>query len=107
MISDAYGGEKFGRGIYYRLVYGTRQDEKRQEIIMVFEEKLLINTVGKVMGIQTSKLDTMLMHAARYTARQFVSRIMEHFPDMGLYELKEENLLSYEQFQRIFERKNL
>ena len=27
-ISEVYGGEKFGRGIYYRLVYGTRQDEK-------------------------------------------------------------------------------
>ncbi len=107
LISDAYGGEKFGRGIYYRLAYGTQGDEKRQEIIMVFEEKLLINTVGKIMGIQTNKLDNMLMHAARYTARQFVGRIVEQLPDLGLYELKEENLLSYEQFRKIFERENL
>lgn len=104
VISDAYGGEKFGTGVYYRLVYGTPQDEQCQEIILVFEEKLLINTVGKIMGLQTNKLDAMLVNAARYTARQFVWRVMEHLPSAKSYELKEENLLSYEQFRKIFER---
>ena len=59
------------------------------------------------MGIKTNKLDNMLIHAARYTARQFVARTMEAFPAMEKYELKEENLLSYEQFQEIFERETL
>ena len=103
-ISEAYGGEKFGRGVYYRLVYGTRGDEKRQEVILVFEEKLLINTVGKILGIKTNKLDAMLINAARYTARQFVGRMMEHIQADPPYELKEENLLSYEQFRKVFER---
>ncbi|MCI9157069.1 MAG: response regulator [Lawsonibacter sp.] len=103
-ISEAYGGEKFGRGVYYRLVYGTRGDERRQEVILVFEEKLLINTVGKILGIKTNKLDAMLINAARYTARQFVGRMMEHFQADPPYELKEENLLSYEQFRKVFER---
>ena len=104
-ISDAYAGEKFGNGVYYRLVYGIPQDEKKLEILLVFEEKLLINTVGKVMGLRTNKLDAMLVNAARYTARQFVGRVMEHFPEERAYELKEENLLSYEQFQEVFQRK--
>lgn len=104
VISDAYGGEKFGRGVYYRLVYGSEQDKKRQEVLLVFEEKLLINTVGKIMGLQTNKLDTMLINAARYTARQFVGRLMEHFPSSESCDLKEENLLSYEQFRQVFER---
>ena len=103
MVSDAYGGEKFGRGVYCRLVYGA-VGEKRQEILMVFEEKLLINTVGKVLGLQTNKLDTMLVNAARYTVRQFVGRVMEHYPDGEDYELKEENLLTYGQFRKIFQR---
>ncbi len=104
MISDAYNGEKFGQGVYYRLVYGAAEEEQRQEILMVFEEKLLINTVGNALGLQTNKLDSMLVHAARYTAQQFVGRVIENFPDMQGYELKEENLLSYEQFRKIFER---
>ena len=107
MVSDAYSGEKFGSGVYYRLVYGKGREEEKQEVILVFEEKLLINTVGRILGIQTNKLDTMLTHAARYTARQFVSRVMEHFPEMEAYELKSENLLSYEQFQQILAREKL
>lgn len=105
VISDTYGGEKFGRGVYYRLIYGTDNKEQSQETILVFEEKLLINTVGKILGLHSNKLDSMLVNAARYTAKQFVGRIMEQFPKMEAYELKEESLLSYEQFQKIFERK--
>ena len=104
VVSETYGGEKFGKGVYYRLVYGSDENEKKSEIILVFEEKLLINTVGKAMGIQTNKLDSMLINAARYTARQFVDRVREHLPDAELYEVKEENLLTYEQFREIFER---
>lgn len=107
VISEAYSGEKFGKGVYYRLSYGTKKGEQRQEVMLVFEEKLLINTVGKIMGLQTGKLDSMLVHAARYTARQFVGRFMEQFPTMKDYELKEENLLSYEQFQKVFEREKM
>ena len=104
VISEAYAGEKFGRGVYYRLIYGGKEDELRQEIIMAFEEKLLINTVGRILGIQTNKLDAMLVNAARYTARQFVGRVLEQLPAVTVHELREENLLSYDQFHKIFER---
>ena len=107
LISDAYGGEKFGKGVYYHLVYGLPGDEKKQEVILVFEDRVLINTVGKIMGIQTNKLDDMLIHAARYTARQFVSRVMEHFPALDGYELREENLLLFDQFKKIFQRETM
>lgn len=106
LISDAYHGEKFGNGVYYRLIYGTKQDKKKQEVVLVFEEKLLINTVGKIMGIQAKKLDNMLLQAVRYTARQFISRVMEQLPGMESYELENENFLSYEQFQKVFEKEN-
>ena len=71
VISDIYGGEKFGKGVYYRLVYGKEQVEEKCEIFMVFEDRLLINTVGKIMGVKTDKLDTMLLNATRFMARQF------------------------------------
>ena len=107
MISDAYSGEKFGRGVYYRMVYGAGQEDQNQEIILVFEEQLLINTVGKVMGIKTNKLESKLIHATRYTAQQFVNRILEHFPTAEGYKLIEENLLSYEEFRNILENEKL
>ncbi len=104
VVSDTYGGEKFGRGVYYRLVYGSKGEDVRQEVLMVFEEKLLVNTVGKILGIQTDRMDSMLVHAARYTARQFVGKVMEFIETGKNLELKEENLLSFEQFGEIFDR---
>ena len=81
--------------------------EEKCEIFMVFEDRLLINTVGKIMGVKTDKLDTMLLNATRFMARQFVGRIMEHLSEMDGYELKEENLLTYEQFKKVFEKEKL
>ncbi len=105
VVSEAYGGEKFGQGVYYWLSYETAGPEpKRQDVMMVFEERLLVNTVGKALGVKTNKVDSMLIHAARYTARQFVSGVMEHLPQGDSYELKEEKLLTFDQFQQVFDR---
>ena len=78
VISESYGGEKFGKGIYYRLVYGSENAEK-WEFFLIYEEKVLLNTMGRILGCESGKVDTMLMNATRYTARQFVERIMAHF----------------------------
>lgn len=103
VISKGYGGEKFGDGVYYRLAYATEQGDK-WEIVLAFEEKLLFHTVGSILGAKSDSMNDVLMNAVRYTARQFVERIKEHFPSAELYEMKEENLLSYEQLQKIFRR---
>ncbi|EOS24336.1 hemerythrin-like metal-binding domain-containing protein [Lachnospiraceae bacterium 3-1] len=102
VISECYGGEKFGKGIYYRLVYGGK-DDKKWEIILIFEEKLLLNTIGSMIDNQSEEISVMVMNASRYTARQFLERIREQFVNLDEYEVKEENLLSYEQFQKKFE----
>ncbi len=105
VISETYGGEKFGKGIYYRVVYSMGEaEEEKWEIFMAFEEQLLVNTVGKIMGIKSNKLDTMLLNATRYTAQQFVRRVMKYFPSTELCEIEEENLLSYEKFKETFEK---
>lgn len=71
---------------------------------MVFEEKILVNTIGKLMGVRSKKLDVMLINATRYSAGQFIWHVMSHFPSVEAYEVQEENLLTYEQFQQIFEK---
>ena len=49
-------------------------------------------------------VDAMMMNATRFTAQQFVNRVSKQFPSAELFEMKEENLLTYDQFQRAFER---
>ena len=105
VVSESYSGEKFGKGVYYRLIYSNKEG-KKWETILVFEEKLLINTVGKMIGVKTDKVNMVLVNAVRYTARQFVNCIMENFSSADEYEIKAENLLTYEQFKKIFEREN-
>ncbi len=104
VVSDAYGGEAFGHGVYYRMVFGAGGEQKKMEVLLVLEEKLLLSTIGKIVGTQSETLDATLINASRYTARQLVGRVLEHFPATRTFELKEENLLSYEQFQRVFQR---
>lgn len=103
LISDSYNGEKFGNGIYYRLVYVSKAG-KTWEVILIFEEKLLVKTLGKIMRSGSEKLDVMLMNATRYTAQQFAERITLHFPSSELFEVKEENLLTYDVFEKLFSR---
>lgn len=106
LISDTYAGEKFGDGVYYRIIYGAPDEEQKIEIILVFEEKLLINTVGKFLGIQTNVLDTMLLHAARYSARQFVNSAMGHFPNLAKYSFEAEDFLNYTDLKKIIQKGN-
>ncbi len=103
LISDTYNGEKFGSGLYYRLVYETKQERKMQEILLAFEERLLLGTIGEVMGKQSGRLSTAVLHAARHSMQRFAGRVMEYFLQGEAYKLKEESLLSYPQFQTVFE----
>ncbi|MCI8358270.1 MAG: response regulator [Lachnospiraceae bacterium] len=103
VISECYGGERFGKGIYYRLNYENKNGE-RWEIMLVFEEKLIIKTIGSMIDTDANTVDAMMMNATRFTAQQFVNCVSKQFPSAELFEMKEENLLTYDQFQRAFER---
>ncbi len=105
VVSDCYGGERFGDGIYYRLVYGNQQGEN-WEIFLVFEQKLIVSTVGGMMDTDSDTVNIMIMNAARYMAQQFVNSVKGNLYSVDMYEMKEENLLTYSQFNRIFERQN-
>lgn len=103
LISDCYGGEKFGNGIYYRLIYNT-SGKKRWEFLMVLEQQLIVNTIGSVLQTPPESVNTTVMNAARYMARQLIEHIKGHFAELEQAEIKEEQLLSYEQFYKVFEK---
>lgn len=105
IVSDCYGGEKFGKAVYYRLAYVGKKGE-RWEIILGFEEKLLLKTIGGMMNIDSEEINVMVINIARYMAQQFVHRISEQYPASADYEMKDEKLLSYEQFSKNLDREN-
>lgn len=101
VVSDCYSGEKFGDALYYRLAYASEQG-KRWEVILAFEEKMLFNTIGAMINSESDELSVMLINVARYMAQQFVQRVREQYPSSERYEMKEEKLLSNEQFRKNF-----
>ena len=103
LISNCYGGEKFGDGIYYRLIYTTKE-KKRWEFFLIFEEQLIVSTIGGVLKTKSGAISVMLMNAARYTAKQLVEHLKLHFSQLDQATIKEEQLLSYEQFQKVFDK---
>ena len=105
VISDSYSGEEFGESVYYRLVYGRKEDDEKWEILLALEDRILLGTIGKLMGTKSDKLDIILLNAARYMECQLVRRVMAHYPSISSYEMMEEDFLTYEQFREIFEKK--
>ncbi len=105
LISGCYGGEKFGEGVYYRLIYRGREN-KRWEFFLVFEEKLISGMIGSVMDIPSAAVGIMRMHVEEYVARQFAERVKGYFPSFGWSETAEEQRLTYEQFRRVFEKRS-
>lgn len=102
VISECYGGEKFGKGIYFRLTY-SHKGKEQWDTLLVFEEKLITNMLGNIINVKAKELNVLTINVVRYTARQFVECIKEHFPAADGYEIKEEALLTYEQFEEVFE----
>lgn len=105
LISNCYGGEKFGNGIYYRLIYITRE-KKRWEFMLIFEEQLIVSTIGNVIETKSESVNVMIMNVARYMAKQLVEHLKGHFSELHKAKIKEEQLLTYEQFQKVFEKQS-
>ena len=87
------------------MIYSTK-DKRRWEFYLIFEQQLIVRTIGTVMDIKSEAVNVMLMNAARYVAKQLVERVKGYFPSSEKFEIKEEQLLTYEQFQKVFEKQS-
>ncbi len=105
LISNYYGGEKFGNGIYCHLIYHDEQ-KKKWEFFLLFEEQLIGSTIGNVINTRSEATEMMLSNVAKYAAKQLVERIKRHFLSLEQFEMTGEQLLTYEQFYKMYERQS-
>ncbi len=103
LISSCYAGDRFGAVFCYRLVYG---DKSKWEFFLLFEEQLIRSTIGNVLAAKSEAMDMMLSNVAKYAARQLAERLRRHFPSLESLELKEEQLLTYEQFYKLYQQRS-
>lgn len=102
-ISKQYGGEEIGKIICDRFVYRGKKKE-RWEIIWGIEEGLLLKVVSELMGTQYLKVDDMVINITRYISRQLIEKIRECFPQLEMFDLEGESLLTHEQLVSTFDR---
>lgn len=102
IISDCYGGEKFGNEIYSHLIYSSKE-KKKWDIFIIFEEQLIGSVIGGVTDTKSEAVSVMFTNVAKYVAQQLVERAKNQFPFSEQFELEEEHTLTYEQFQKLFQ----
>ncbi|MDE6601172.1 MAG: response regulator [Lachnospiraceae bacterium] len=104
-VSRQYGGEEFGKVFCCRFVYRGAKKE-RWEILLSFEERLILKIVSELMNTQYLKVDDMAINIIRYLSRQFIEKIKECFSNFGQYKLESEALMTHEQLVKAFEREH-
>ncbi len=102
LVSEHYGGEKFGKGIYYRLAYDSEQGG--QEVYLIFEDRMVLNIIASIIDIKADKVNAMAINTIRYISQQFLENMRMRFPDVTECELVEENLLEYKHFKKVFQK---
>ena len=103
VVSEQYEAEDFGKAIFCRFVYRGKGKEK-WEILLGYEERMLLKVVGDILNTQYLKVDDMVVNITRYMSRQLLEKLRECFPIVDLCELESESLLTYEQVVNAFER---
>ena len=101
LISNCYGGEKFGDSICCHLICSGR-DKKKWDFFLLFEEQLIGSTIGTIVDTKSEARDMMLANVAKYAAKQLVERIKRHFSSWRMFEMTEEQILTYEQFYKMY-----
>lgn len=105
VISEQYGGQDFGKVICCRFIY-RGEDKKKWEVILVYEERLLLKIMSGILSMEYPKIDDMAINVSRYISRQFIEKIRENFPELESFELEKESLLTHEQLVESFEREH-
>lgn len=103
IVSRQYAGEDFGKVLCNRFVYRGKNKEK-WEIVLCLEERLILKVVSDMLSTQYLRVDDMVVNITRYISRQFLDKIGECFPTLGVCELDSESLLTYDQLVNSFDR---
>lgn len=102
LVSNQYAGEDFGRRIFYRLTYRSKEGG-RLHIFFILEEGLALQTVGQMLDIHFLKTDQMVIGAVKQLCRQIMEHMGTYLKIMKQYEFEKDNILTREQLEQEFE----
>lgn len=105
VVSHHYGGEQFSSGqiLCYRLTYISKTKDPIR-LYLVYEESLMLRTLSEILGQEFKKVDQSVVYAAKILSEQFINFLKSHFIYEGNYSLERNDMMSYDQFVRIFDK---
>ncbi len=105
LVSDHYSGENFSTGKKgcFRFNYISKEGERLQ-IFIVYEDRLILHCVSRILGQQIKKIDKTALSAINFLSKSFISYIKTRFNSKVSYKLDKEDILSFEQFLRVFDK---
>lgn len=101
IVSEHYTGEDFGKKTCYRLIYCDNTG-KRTQIFFIFEEKLILYFINRLIGVQLTKINKVVVDAVAQIAQQFMKRIAMYYNIYGINKLEKNNLLTEDQLNNEF-----
>lgn len=103
LISEHYAGEGLGRAVGYQLTC-TGEDGSGLRAVLLIEEKLMLKTVGRMIGMTFSRPDELVLSAARELAHIIIHRVGGCFQAAARqYDAVTEGSMSREALQLHFE----
>lgn len=101
IVSEHYAGENFGKKISYRLTY-CDQAGKRAQIFFIFEEKLILYFINRLIGVKLTHINKVVVDAVAQIAQQFMKRMAMYYKASGLNKLEKNSLLTDDQLNKEF-----
>ncbi len=103
LVSQHYGGEGFkvGKPLCYRLTY-SHKSEQKQQVHLVFEESVAILTLNNILEMDIKRIDRTVIDAMQMLSAQLVDYLNKYFPENVKYTLDKSDLLTFDQFSKIF-----
>ncbi|MCH5272925.1 MAG: hemerythrin domain-containing protein [Lachnospiraceae bacterium] len=104
IFSSYYNGESFGKAVNYRMDYVSLHG-RHTWVVLSMEEKLILNTVGTMLGVLFSKVDNTVLSAIKQISQQILRSIGPSlYATGGSYHLENDTLISDDAMQQLFEK---
>ncbi len=105
IVSEHYSGEDFSSGntLCFRLMYRSGGGERFQ-VFLVYEERMVLNTLGGMLGRQIKKMDKTVLYTIKVLSQQFMDWVGKHFPITKECQLEKCDMLTFEQLLRAFDK---
>lgn len=105
LISKRYGGEDFSSGtaLCYRLNYKSK-DGRPLQVFLIYEEQMVLRTLSAMLGRQIKSMDKTVVYALKVLSQKFMDCIGGHFTLTHAYELQKDDMMTFEQLVRTFDK---